>query len=88
MAIPMMIGALFFFQKYADTNIEKAWTISLTTLAVFNGLMHGIADPKQIYFQMNPFLINFLVGATMIVILLQLFAVYNPFMHNFLHYTT
>ncbi|KKP78299.1 MAG: Cation-transporting ATPase [Candidatus Nomurabacteria bacterium GW2011_GWC2_35_35] len=34
MAVPMMIGTLFLFQKYIDINMEKAWTISLTTLAV------------------------------------------------------
>src|SRR3989344_5568119 len=36
MAIPMMIGTLFLFQQYVNTNIEKAWTVSLTTLAVFD----------------------------------------------------
>jgi magnesium-transporting ATPase (P-type) len=34
---------------------------------------------------MNPFSNKFLVGATMIVIFLQLFAVYNPLMQKFLH---
>lgn len=88
MAIPMMIGALFFFQQYADTNIEKAWTISLTTLAVFQwfNAWNCRSESKSV-FRMNPFSNKFLVGATMIVILLQLFAVYNPFMHKFLHTT-
>ena len=86
MAIPMMIGVLLLFQKYADTNIEKAWTISLTTLAVFQwfNAWNCRSESKSI-FQMNPFSNKFLVGATMIVIFLQLFAVYNPFMQKFLH---
>ncbi len=88
MAIPMMIGTLFLFQKYIDINIEKAWTISLTTLAVFQwfNAWNCRSESKSI-FQMNLFSNKFLVSATMIVIFLQLFAVYNPFMHKFLHTT-
>jgi P-type Ca2+ transporter type 2C len=37
---------------------------------------------------MNPFSNMYLVGATMIVIFLQLFAVYNPFMQKVLHTTS
>ena len=36
---------------------------------------------------MNPFSNRYLVGATVIVIFLQLFAVYNPFLQNVLHTT-
>jgi len=88
MAVPMMIGTLFLFQRYVDINIEKAWTISLTTLAVFQwfNAWNCRSESKSI-FQMNPFSNKFLVGATTTVIFLQLFAVYNPFMHKFLHTT-
>ena len=36
---------------------------------------------------MNPFSNKFLFGATMVVISLQMFAVYNPFMQKILHTT-
>src|SRR3989338_9349479 len=86
MAIPMMIGTLFLFQKYADTNIEKAWTISLTTLAVFQwfNAWNCRSDSKSI-FQSNPFSNKFLLGATFIVIILQLLAVYTPVLQKVLH---
>lgn len=88
MAMPMMIGTLFLFQEYADTNIEKAWTISLTTLAVFQWFnAWNCRSERKSIFQMNPFSNKFLVGATIAVFFLQLFAVYNPFMHKFLHTT-
>ena len=35
MALPMMFGTLFLFSQYFETDIAKAWTISLTVLAVF-----------------------------------------------------
>jgi Ca2+-transporting ATPase len=86
MAIPMMVGTLFLFQKYADINIEKAWTISLTTLAVFQwfNAWNCRSDSKSI-FQLNPFSNKFLLGSTFIVIVLQLLAVYTPMLQNILH---
>ena len=86
MAVPMMIGTLFLFQKYIDINMEKAWTISLTTLAVFQwfNAWNCRSDSKSI-FQLNPFSNKFLLGATFIVILLQLSAVYTPFLQKILH---
>jgi Ca2+-transporting ATPase len=86
MAIPMMIGTLFLFQKYIDIDTEKAWTISLTTLAVFQwfNAWNCRSDSKSI-FQSNPFSNKFLLGATFIVIVLQLLAVYTPVLQKILH---
>ncbi|MEK7471075.1 MAG: HAD-IC family P-type ATPase [Patescibacteria group bacterium] len=86
MAIPMMVGTLFLFQRYVDINIEKAWTVSLTTLAVFQwfNAWNCRSDSKSI-FQLNPLSNKFLVGATMIVISLQLFAIYTPILQKILH---
>ena len=86
MAIPMMIGTLFLFQKYVDINIEKAWTISLTTLAVFQwfNAWNCRSENKSI-FQLNPFSNKFLLGSTFIVIVLQLLAVYMPMLQKILH---
>ncbi len=88
MALPMFIGTLYLFSGYVDMDITKAWTISLTALAVFQwfNAWNCRSESKSV-FQMNPFSNMFLVGATIIVISLQLLAVYNPLMQKFLHTT-
>ncbi|MBI1974324.1 MAG: HAD-IC family P-type ATPase [Candidatus Zambryskibacteria bacterium] len=85
MAIPMAIGALYLFTQYHETNIAKAWTMSLTILAVFQwfNAWNCRSEDKSI-FEMNPFSNKFLVGATLSIIGLQLFAVYNPLMQKIL----
>jgi len=88
MALPMAIGTLFLFKGYYETDITKAWTISLTLLAVFQwfNAWNCRSEDKSI-FQMNPFSNKFLVGATAIVISLQMLAIYNPLMQKFLRTT-
>lgn len=86
MAIPMMIGTLFLFKGYFENDIAKAWTISLTTLAVFQWFnAWNCRHESKSIFQMNPFSNKFLVGATLIIVSLQLLVVYNPLMQKFLH---
>jgi magnesium-transporting ATPase (P-type) len=85
MAIPMMIGTLFIFKGYFENDLAKAWTISLTTLAVFQWFnAWNCRHESESIFQMNPFSNKFLVGATLTIISLQLLAVYHPFMQKFL----
>ena len=86
MAVPMMVGTLFLFEKYIVSDIDKAWTISLTTLAVFQwfNAWNCRSDSKSI-FQLNPFSNKFLVGATGIIVVLQLLAVYAPLLQRLLH---
>jgi Ca2+-transporting ATPase len=85
MAIPMAIGALFLFKGYFATDLAKAWTISLTALAVFQWFnAWNCRHESKSIFQMNPFSNKWLVGATITVVFLQLFAIYNPFMQKFL----
>ncbi|MBW6440962.1 HAD-IC family P-type ATPase [Patescibacteria group bacterium] len=86
MAIPMAVGTLFLFMEYFETDLAKAWTISLTTLAVFQwfNAWNCRSDDKSI-FQMSPFSNKYLVGTTIIVILLQLAAIYTPFMQKILN---
>ncbi|MDO8664290.1 MAG: HAD-IC family P-type ATPase [Candidatus Liptonbacteria bacterium] len=88
MALPMAIGTLYLFIGYLETDLTKAWTISLTTLAVFQwfNAWNCRSESKSI-FVMNPFSNMFLVGATATVISLQLFSVYNPFTQKFLRTT-
>lgn len=85
MAVPMMIGTLFLFRGYFEVDMVKAWTISLTTLAVFQWFnAWNCRHESKSIFQMNPFSNTFLVGATLIVISLQLLVIYNPFMQKFM----
>jgi len=85
MALPMAIGTLYLFSRNYETDIAKAWTISLTTLAVFQWFNAWNCRSKgRSIFGMNPFSNKFLMGATLIVISLQLLAVYNPFFQKVL----
>lgn len=85
MAVPMMLGALFVFGEYFKDDITKAWTMTLTTLAMFHWFnAWNCRHESKSIFQINPFSNKFLVGATLIVISLQLLAVYNPLMQKFL----
>ncbi len=88
MALPLAFGTLYVFQRYIDVDMTKAWTIALTTLAVghwFNAW--NCRHESKSLFQMNPFSNKFLFGATIGIVLLQLFAIYNPFMQTFLRTT-
>ncbi len=88
MAVPMMIGTLFMFKSYIGIDMTKAWTISLTTLAVFQWFnAWNCRHESKSIFQLNPLSNKFLVGATIIVVFLQLIAIYLPFMQKFLHTT-
>lgn len=86
MALPMAIGTLYLFKGIFETDIAKAWTISLTTLAVFQwfNAWNCRSEDKSI-FQMNPLSSKFLVIATITIIFLQFAALYLPFMQNILH---
>jgi Ca2+-transporting ATPase len=85
MAVPMMIGTLYFFGQYFENDITKAWTISLTALAMFQwfNAWNCRSESKSI-FAMNPFSNMYLIGATVLVVGLQILAVYNPLMQRIL----
>jgi Ca2+-transporting ATPase len=86
MALPMMFGTLFLFQKYFESDIEKAWTISLTVLAVFQWFnAWNCRSESKSFFQMDFFSNKYLLGATAIIMSLQMLAVYSPFFQSFLH---
>lgn len=79
MAIPMAIGTLLLFSRYYQDDIIKAWTISLTTLAVFQWFnAWNCRSSERSIFSINPFSNKFLLWATIAVIVLQGFAVYHP----------
>ncbi len=94
MALPLVIGTLYLFQRYLsaeasfEINMTKAWTIALTTLAVghwFNAW--NCRHESKSIFQINPFSNKFLVGTTFTIIFLQLLAIYHPLMQKFLRTT-
>lgn len=89
MAVPMAVGTLYLFSQNYQTDLTKAWTISLTTLAVFQwfNAWNCRSEEKSI-FQMNPFSNKFLIGATFIVIALQMVAIYTPFFQKVLQTTS
>lgn len=81
MALPMMIGTLLLFSSIYPEDIARGWTVSLVTLAIFQWFNAFNCRSETIsIFRMNPFSNPYLVGALGIVIVLQLLAVYAPFM--------
>ncbi|PIR82921.1 hypothetical protein COU19_03225 [Candidatus Kaiserbacteria bacterium CG10_big_fil_rev_8_21_14_0_10_56_12] len=88
MALPMMLGTLFLFQRYFETDMAKAGTISLTALAVFQYFNAWNCRSESVSFFHQDFFSNkYLLGATAIIISLQVLAVYNPLFQSFLHTT-
>lgn len=84
-ALTMGMGTLLLFKQYYMIDMTKALTISLTVLAVFQwfNVWNCRSETKSI-FNKGIFSNKFLVFGTMIVVLLQLTAVYNPFMQSIL----
>lgn len=86
MAIPMAIGTLYLFSQYYETDIEKAWTVSLTVLAVFQWFNAWNCRSERLSsFSMSPFANPYLLAATGIILILQLCAVYLPPFQMLLH---
>ena len=85
MAVPMMAGTLILFDGVFEHDLPKAMTLALTTLAVFQWFnAWNCRSDRTSIFRANPFTNLYLVGATAIVITLQLFAVYAPTMQKIL----
>jgi len=77
MGSSMMVSVLFVFSLSFQDNLPKALTMSLTTLAImqwFNAW--NVRSEKESIFRTNPFSNKMLLGATFIVIMLQLAVVY------------
>ena len=85
MSLVMAFGSLILFKDYYEGDLTKARTMTLTVLAVFQwfNAWNCRSESKSI-FRMNPFSNKYLVGATIIVIVLQLLVVYTPVMNTFL----
>lgn len=85
MSLPMMIGTLILFREYFPTDLTKAWTISLTILAVFQWFnAWNCRSEKESIFS-SGFLSNkSMLVATLLAITFQLLAVYHPLFQKFL----
>jgi P-type Ca2+ transporter type 2C len=84
----MMICTLFIFSLYPENDFIKASTIALTTLAVIQWFnVFNCRSETVSVFSSNPFKNLYLVIALVIVVFLQLAAVYTPFMQELLHTT-
>ncbi len=88
MGVVIATGSLLMFLWYLGNAPEKALAASLTTLAVFQWFnAWNCKSEKQSVFSSGFFRNKFLIGATGVIVLLQMFALYNPLMQKFLHTT-
>lgn len=86
MGIVMMGGTLVVFNYYLKFNYQKALTMSLATLAVyqwFNAL--NCIHAKKSILKTNLIKRKYLIWSLILVFILQLLAIYNPFMQKVLH---
>jgi len=85
MAVPMAVGTLWLFSRNYQNDISKAWTISLAVLAVFQWFnAWNCRSEKKSIFKVRFLSNKFLIGATIIVIGLQVLAIYTPFFQRVL----
>lgn len=85
MSIPMALSALYVFMTTVTVDPAKAVTLSMTILVVshwFN--IFNCRSNIESLFRMNPFVNPFLIGAFVIVIALQMLAIYHPFFNAIL----
>lgn len=88
MAVPMAAGTLALFSQYVGPDMVKAWTMSMTVLAVFQWFnAWNCRSDKESIFSLSPWSNKFLIVATAIVIGLQILAVYHPFLQRILKTT-
>ncbi|MEA1929493.1 MAG: HAD-IC family P-type ATPase [Patescibacteria group bacterium] len=90
MAAVMAIGSLWIFSAYLDAgaDLTKAITITMTALAVYQWFnVWNCRSEKQSIFRSKPWSNRFLIGATFIVVGLQLLAIYHPWFQQVLKTT-
>ncbi|OGB97676.1 hypothetical protein A3F06_01110 [candidate division TM6 bacterium RIFCSPHIGHO2_12_FULL_36_22] len=81
MALPMGIGSLAVFLWYYQTDLSKARTMTLLTMAMFQwcNAWNCRSEYKSI-FSLNPFSNKWLILATVWVVFLQWVVIYNPYL--------
>lgn len=88
MSLSMMFGATYLFGSIYQADMVKAWTMTLTALVVFQWLngWNCLSERRSIFSE-NPFRNPFLVGFVGVAAVLQVAALYTPFMQNILRIT-
>lgn len=85
MALPMAIFTIYLFGQYYEENLAKAWTISMTTMAVFQWInAWNCRSEGRSVFSRNFLANRYLLGAMLVVIALQFLAIYNPYFQGIL----
>ena len=88
MAVVMGLGALILFSTYLDSDLAKATTITLTVLAAYQWFnVWNCRSDKQSIFRSRLGSNWYLIGATALVIGLQLLAIYQPHLQRLLRTT-
>ncbi|MCB9805543.1 HAD-IC family P-type ATPase [Candidatus Nomurabacteria bacterium] len=86
--ILMTIGTLVLFINFLPDGLEKAWTISLTTLTVFQWFnLFNIRSKYESIFSKRSFNNKYLLLGLILAIVLHFLAIYHPFMQTVLHTT-
>lgn len=87
MAVPMAVGTLWVFGTYLEGgDMTRALTMSMTTLAIFQWFnAWNCRSERESILRMNPFGNPYLIGATLIVITLQVLALNVSFLQDLLH---
>lgn len=89
MGLTMAVVTVAAFSVMIDIDTAKAYTMSLTILAALQwwNAWNVRSERESIWSGIRIFANPYLIGATVIVICLQLFAIYNPFMQGLLRTT-
>ena len=85
MGTVMAVGSVLLFHQFQSIDPLRAGTIALTALAMFQWWnAWNVRSEGSSIFSRNLPVNKYLVGATVLVIILQLFAIYNPIMQKIL----
>jgi Ca2+-transporting ATPase len=86
--IPMAIGSLILFLEYYETDVVKGWTMCMTTLAIFQWFnAMNVRSEKESILKAHPFKNQYIMYSLYAVVLLQILAIYTPFMNKLLKTT-
>lgn len=86
MATTMAVGTLWLFSFYADGDYVKATTIALTTMAVYQWYkVFNCRLERQSITSLSPWSNRYIVAALVLVISLQLMAMYTSLGQSILH---
>ena len=91
MSAVMTIGTLVIFYLFyggEQSNLVKGWTAAMTTMAFFQWFnVWNVRSRTKSIISKGTFSNPYLIGAAILVVILQLFAIYAPVMNTFLKTT-